>query len=86
MFYTAAGKSIFQLNILYITNTAFQGTLKKEGLVPSNFSFESTLSKFDREEKKMFISFVNRMIKWKPEERSTAKELLQDPWLHNYYP
>ncbi|KAJ5960848.1 uncharacterized protein N7479_007998 [Penicillium vulpinum] len=62
------------------------GKLKKEDLVPSTFSFESTISKFDGEEKRMFISFVNRMIKWKPEERSTAKELLQDPWLHNDYP
>ncbi|PGH05568.1 CMGC/SRPK protein kinase [Blastomyces parvus] len=62
------------------------GTLKKKDLVPSNFSFESTISKFNGEEKRMFISFVNRMIKWKPEERSTAKELLQDPWLHNDYP
>ncbi|KAJ5139332.1 uncharacterized protein N7515_004180 [Penicillium bovifimosum] len=59
------------------------GTLKKEDLVPSNFSFESTVSKFDGEEKRMFISFVNRMTKWKPEERSTTKELLQDAWLHN---
>ncbi|CAG7991154.1 unnamed protein product [Penicillium salamii] len=62
------------------------GTLKREDLVPSNFSFESTISKFDGEEKRMFISFVKRMIKWKPEERSTAAELLQDPWLHNDYP
>lgn len=30
----------------------------------------------------MFIEFVRRMIKWHPEERSTAKELLQDPWLY----
>jgi hypothetical protein len=30
----------------------------------------------------MFIEFVQRMIKWHPEERSTAKELLQDPWLY----
>lgn len=29
----------------------------------------------------MFIEFVKRMIKWRPEERSTARELLQDPWL-----
>ena len=34
----------------------------------------------------MFIKFVNRMMKWKPEERGTAKELLQDPWLHNDFP
>ncbi|RAL12216.1 kinase-like protein [Aspergillus homomorphus CBS 101889] len=62
------------------------GTLKDEDLIPSNFSFESTLSKFDGEEKRMFINFVKRMIKWKPEERSTAKELSQDPWLHNEHP
>jgi hypothetical protein len=30
----------------------------------------------------MFIEFAQRMIKWVPEERSTAKELLQDPWLY----
>ncbi|KAJ5130508.1 uncharacterized protein N7515_006547 [Penicillium bovifimosum] len=62
------------------------GILKREDLVPSSFNFESTLSKFDGEEKRMFINFVKRMIKWRPEERSTAKELLQDPWLHNDYP
>ncbi|KAL4809919.1 kinase-like protein [Aspergillus unguis] len=61
------------------------GTLKNEDLVPSGFSFESALSKISGEEKRMFINFVKRMIKWRPEERSTAKELLQDPWLHNDY-
>lgn len=62
------------------------GALKNPGLVPGNFSFESTLSKFNGEEQRMFIHFVKRMIKWNPEERSTAKELLQDPWLYNDYP
>lgn len=30
----------------------------------------------------MFIEFVKRMLKWRPEERSTARELLNDPWLY----
>jgi serine/threonine-protein kinase SRPK3 len=30
----------------------------------------------------MFIKFVKRMIKWRPEDRSTANELLDDPWLY----
>jgi serine/threonine-protein kinase SRPK3 len=34
------------------------------------------------DDKKMFIKFVKRMLKWEPEERSTAKELLGDPWLY----
>jgi serine/threonine protein kinase len=34
------------------------------------------------EEKAVFLSFVKKMLKWKPEERSSAKELLGDPWLN----
>lgn len=34
------------------------------------------------EEKAQFISFVQRMLRWLPEERSTAREMLDDPWLH----
>lgn len=37
------------------------------------------------EEKAKFIGFVKRMLKWNPEERSTAKELLDDPWLHERF-
>lgn len=29
----------------------------------------------------MFLKFIRKMVTWKPEERSTAKELLEDPWL-----
>ncbi|KZF20743.1 kinase-like protein [Xylona heveae TC161] len=50
--------------------------------IPTNFSFETTLTNVKGEEKKMFIAFVKRMLKWKPEERSAAEELLGDPWLY----
>lgn len=33
------------------------------------------------EDKDLFIKFARRMLKWMPEERATAKELLDDPWL-----
>lgn len=33
------------------------------------------------EEKVLFPAFLSRMLKWRPEERASAKELLQDPWL-----
>lgn len=32
--------------------------------------------------KEMFIAFIRGMLQWRPEDRKTAKELLQDPWLN----
>lgn len=32
-------------------------------------------------EKSGFLKFIRRTLTWIPEERATAKELLQDPWL-----
>lgn len=46
------------------------------------FNFNNMLARMHGEDKKMFTRFVKQMLKWKPEERSTAKELLQDPWLY----
>ena len=38
--------------------------------------------RLDGEEKKLFLDFVRKMLKWKPEERSSAKDLLDDLWLN----
>ena len=54
--------------------------------MPTDFSFENTVTETGSEEKKMFIKFAKRMITWRPEERSTAKELLSDPWLYTDFP
>ncbi|PYI03624.1 kinase-like protein [Aspergillus sclerotiicarbonarius CBS 121057] len=48
----------------------------------STFTFKNTICNLHHDDKQMFIDFVQRMIKWLPEERSTAKELLQHPWLY----
>ncbi|KAF4417387.1 CMGC SRPK kinase [Fusarium acutatum] len=64
------------------------GELKNPGLVPatSDFSFENTISCMSGEEKLRFIRFIKRMVKWSPEERSIAGELLDDPWLYEDFP
>ncbi|TWU70510.1 hypothetical protein ED733_000831 [Metarhizium rileyi] len=62
------------------------GTLHDPGLVPKDFSFESAIKELTGEEKSGFIEFAKRMIKWNPSERSTAKELLEDPWLSQDLP
>ena len=56
------------------------GRLQNPELIPMGFSFETTLSTIHGEEKDMFIELVKKMIRWQPSERSTAKELLKDPW------
>ncbi|CAI6091208.1 unnamed protein product, partial [Clonostachys chloroleuca] len=51
-----------------------------------NIGFEGSINQIKGEEKTRFIGFVKRMIEWKPEERSTAKELLGDTWLYEDFP
>ncbi|RBQ64947.1 hypothetical protein FVER14953_13130 [Fusarium verticillioides] len=60
------------------------GELKNPGLVPApgDFSFENTISCMSGEEKLRFIRFIERMVKWNPEERSTSRELLDDQCLY----
>ena len=29
----------------------------------------------------LFLAFLRRALRWTPEERPTAKQLLEDPWL-----
>ncbi|KAI0330395.1 kinase-like protein [Cubamyces sp. BRFM 1775] len=38
--------------------------------------------RLEGENKAHFLSFVRKMLKWIPEERHSARELLEDPWLN----
>lgn len=51
-----------------------------DAAVPS-VSLESLEKRLVGREKELFIQFMRSMLKWLPEERKTAKELLDDPWL-----
>jgi serine/threonine protein kinase len=46
-------------------------------------SLEESEEILDGEDKKQFLEFIRKMLKWKPEERSSAEELLQDTWLRS---
>ncbi|KAL8843403.1 MAG: hypothetical protein Q9176_002016 [Flavoplaca citrina] len=63
-----------------------EGKLKGTDLTPQTFTLESSVSKIDGQEKRKFLAFVSRMLTWQPEDRSTAKELLSDPWLKPDFP
>lgn len=58
------------------------GNFKGQAIPQTAFNFENVLSHMEGKDKRMFIEFVKRMIKWDPGERSTARELLQDAWLY----
>ncbi|PYI35750.1 protein kinase [Aspergillus indologenus CBS 114.80] len=53
---------------------------QEEAVVPM-ISLESLEQRLAGEEKVEFIRFMTAMLKWLPEERKTAKQLLEDPWL-----
>ena len=42
---------------------------------------EDSVKNMDKEEKVLFLDFAQRLLKWKPEERGTAREMLAHPWL-----
>ncbi|KAJ8462287.1 hypothetical protein ONZ51_g10998 [Trametes cubensis] len=49
-----------------------------------DISLELLENSLEGENKAQFLDFVRRMLKWDPEERHTAHELLQDPWLKRH--
>ncbi|KAH8917346.1 kinase-like protein [Atractiella rhizophila] len=44
-------------------------------------SLEVAEKMLSKSEKAAFLTFVRRMLKWRPEERDSARDLLNDPWL-----
>ncbi|PWY75338.1 kinase domain-containing protein [Aspergillus sclerotioniger CBS 115572] len=57
------------------------GKFLHENLIPKDQTLEDTITCLEGEEKSKFLVFARKMLKWMPEERGTAKELVDDPWL-----
>ena len=49
-------------------------------------SLEKLEVNLEGERQGLFLTFMRRILRWKPEERPTAKELLKDPWLTSTAP
>ncbi|EXJ96109.1 CMGC/SRPK protein kinase [Capronia coronata CBS 617.96] len=59
-----------------------QGQFKYPDYISNDdLTFESSIVRFRGEEKELFIDFAKKMITWLPEDRWTAKQLLQHPYL-----
>ena len=49
--------------------------------VPERRSLEESEGNLEGSNKEAFLSFVRKMVQWRPEDRQTANQLLQDDWL-----
>ncbi|KAK2850744.1 hypothetical protein FQN49_005361 [Arthroderma sp. PD_2] len=49
--------------------------------IPTGISLEDTVTCLEGEKKEQFLEFARKMLQWLPEDRKTAKELIDDPWL-----
>lgn len=58
------------------------GQFKHSDLVPPDtFNLKSLTHSLAEEEKVPFLEFASKMLRWIPEERTTAEDLYNDPWL-----
>lgn len=62
------------------TNQAIQGNWKGAAPIPST-TLEQREGILQGEQQQLFLAFMRKMLQWRPEERSSARELLADQWL-----
>jgi hypothetical protein len=62
------------------------GEFRTLDMVPEGISLEDLVTTVDGEEKQMFLDFAKKMLCWLPQDRKSAKELLNDPWLYKMIP
>ena len=56
------------------------GKFLHEDLIPAR-KLEDSISSLEEKEKQVFLSFVRNMLTWLPEQRKTARELTEHPFL-----
>ncbi|KAI9842414.1 MAG: hypothetical protein M1837_007159 [Sclerophora amabilis] len=56
------------------------GNWKGAADIPA-ISLEASERNLEGKNKVLFLQFMRKMLRWVPEERESAKELLEDPWL-----
>lgn len=62
------------LGILKVNPTGVDATLEGTTL-------EDEEAELDSVEKKVFLTFMRKMLRWRPEDRLSARQLIEDPWL-----
>lgn len=72
----------FSLFIDIYRSLTCSGNWKSAGALEiSPVSLEESQTVLDGADKEQFLNFIRSMLRWLPEERKRASELLADPWL-----
>lgn len=58
------------------------GKFLREDLIPKR-KLDDTVPSLDAGEREAFLSFIKQMLAWLPEERKTARELMDHPFLND---
>lgn len=51
--------------------------------IPSGVSLEGCETSLEGESKEGFLNLMRGMLQWRPEDKKTAKQLVQDPWINS---
>jgi hypothetical protein len=58
-----------------------EGKFMPIDLIPTDVRLEDSVFSLEGEDERLFLDFIKKMLQWLPEDRKTAKELFEDPWL-----
>lgn len=88
-FFTEDGKSHplaapLHVPVTYLACGACVGKWKADIPITEGRSLEESEENLEGDNKKEFLTFMRKMLQWRPEDRKTAGELLEDPWLNRY--
>lgn len=50
--------------------------------IPQDMSLEKSEFRLQGKNKEVFMEMMRGMLQWRPEDRKTAKQMLDDPWLN----
>ena len=58
-----------------------EGEFMRKDLIPTDVDLETSIVSLEEKDTRLFLNSVKKMLEWLPEDRKTAQELLEDPWL-----
>lgn len=80
-FFNDEGKRSQIFLIMTYADRDHVGEFMFKELIPAGITLEGTIESLEGDEKQLFLNFAKKMLRWLPDDRKTAKELLEDPWL-----